>query len=194
VTDSPTGQVQQLFVGEGELPPDLDRPNYGAALVIFLWVWLWGLRRWAVGLTALLVALVIVENVLLLSLDPQFVLLTLHYYVAALAIPFWWVAQYRLGLDANRMLWERERKRFDECAGDPPRPIPLARYRESVALWTRVGLAFLALGVFGDVMLLVSHPDSMPSVLTSWPGSVVPVAAVFVVDTLKRRRSQAVST
>jgi hypothetical protein len=169
------------FVGQGELPAEFDRVNWDAALFSLIWVWIYGLKPWIIGLTALFLAPVLIENVVILFVSAQ----ALPQAMAVLdpiSMVVWSVVIVVFGLRANRVVWEHERRRFASALGEPARPIPLWRYRKSTRFWTRLALGLIVLGFIGDVVLLIVQPELRAHMLTSWPGSWIPLTVLFVLD------------
>jgi len=96
-----------------------------------------------------------------------------------------------LGLRANRLIWDREHRRFAAADGDPSRPIPMWRYRKSLRFWNRVSLGLLFIGwALGAVALVVPRfsREAIPSLLTL--GVLV---ALFVYDQTRARRQRVAS-
>jgi hypothetical protein len=181
VAEAPERPESTDFVGQGEFPAEFDRANWGAALFSYLWVWIYGLKPWIIGLTALILVPILTGEVALLLIDPELLPQTMAV-LSPISTIAWWAVIVVFGLRANRIVWEHERRRFAAAAGDPPRPIPLWRYRKSIALWTRLGLGLIALGLVVYIALWVFRPESRPGGWTSWPVSWIPLAVLFLLD------------
>lgn len=178
------------FIGEGDFPPEFDRVNWGAAIFFCVWVWIYGITPWIIGLTTLFLVPIPIEEAVVLFVSAP----ALSAAIAILnpiAMVAWWIVVVVFGLDANRIVWERRRREFSEAAGKPARPTPLWRYRKSAQFWTRLGLGLVALGVALDAVLIVLRPADALGALWAAPGIVVPLTILFVVDRIRLRRASA---
>jgi hypothetical protein len=179
------------FIGEGEFPAELDRPNWGAGLFALFWVWIYKVRGWRLALTALFIVPLVIENAVLLFIDPQTTFQTTVVVLGLVTDLAYLVARVYFGLNANRIIWELQRERREAAGGDPAKPIPAWRYAKSTRFWTRLGLAIVALSCVAEVALLVFRPESRSGALATWPIGAVVLIATFVIDRWRRRRKRA---
>jgi hypothetical protein len=176
------------FVGEGEFPAEFDRPNYGAALFLIIWAFLYRVRGWRALLVALFVVPLVIENLVLLFIGAQDPLQLSQRILDPVMLVGYLIAQAVFGLRANRIIWDQESARFEAAGGDPPHPIPLWRYRKSTRFWTMLGFALVAVDLVLEAVLLVVRHGSLMDVLTSLPFAVVPLFVIFLVDWWRRGR------
>jgi hypothetical protein len=188
MTATASGEDGIDFLGQGEFPAELDRPNWGAAIFVVIWVFLYAVKRWRAWLVSLIVVPLLVENVVLLFIGADRPLTIARQVLDPLTLATFWVIQIAFGLNANRIIWRQQQARFDSAGSDPRRPIPMWRFRKSIRFWTRLGLALVVLGVTINVVLLAVHRESLAVAITSLPFSIVPLAVIASIDGVRRSR------
>ena len=135
---------QVRILGDGDFPPELDRVNWSAyfwgpfwALAYSVWPWFWGLNALTFA------AYVLMGNLIRFGLGNSST-----FFIIAVT----WMALSRgveavLGLNANRLLWERRSR-----ASSRARPITVEDFTRSQRTWGRIGLAILVPGwVYGGM-------------------------------------------
>jgi hypothetical protein len=151
-------------LGDGEFPSELDRVNFGAFLLAFLWAPVHRLWAWF-GVFVVLEAL---ESVMALS-APGFLggLLEQPVVTVGFRIAYWTVT-VAFALQANRLVWAKERKRAAWTEDEPGQKARflVSKYVSNERVWTLVGLVLLA----GTPLSLLIGPVS------SIPGAVGDVA------------------
>jgi hypothetical protein len=161
-----TGKVQPtgLRLGEGELPPELDRVNLGAFLLAVVWAPVH--RRW--GWFAVFVVLELLESAMGLS-APRFLggLFERPAVMIGFRIVYWSVTVV-FALRANRLVWAVERKLAAQAKSESllGRPSLVSRYASNQRVWALVGFALL---LAAPLSLLIGSVKSIP-------GAVVDVA------------------
>ena len=151
-------------LGQGELPMELDRVNFGAFLLAVLWAPFHRLWGWF----AVFVVLELLESAIGLS-TPQ--LLGGLFEQPAVTVAFriaYWTVTVAFALRANRLVWAVERKRAARAIdGSVPKPPSLvSRYASNQRIWALVG-----------VVLLIATPLSLLiGSVKSVPGSIVDAA------------------
>jgi hypothetical protein len=177
------------MVGDGQLPPELNRVNWGAFWLTWLWAIFNGLWEWA---------LIILVSVFALDQFASGV----AYWIGGLNAVGWVIFVDRLfagvfgaavsvvfGVWGNRLVWWRERRRIAASGGNPKRPRMLDHYLGAQRGWTIAG--FIVAGVFllADVLIWRLQPETLgPTSLVRFGASVIGVAAVLMVDRLQTRR------
>ena len=170
VTATGVGEPIGPRLGEGEFPPELDRVNFGAFLLAFIWAPFHRLWGWF-GVFAVLEAL---ESAMGLS-SPGFLGGALEQ--PAVVVGFrvvYWSVTVAFALRANRLVWEEERKRAarTEDSAAARRPPLVSRYAANQRIWTLVGL----------VLLVVTPLSLLIGSVRSVPGAVVDVAVTIGVQ------------
>jgi len=177
---------QPTFVGQGDLPPDLDKANWGAFAFAYIWVFLWGPRSWRNGLIGLFVILLVIDNIALLFFDSR----TTFPAVARITMDFsliaWPAAMVFYGARVNRLVWNREGAKHEAEPDGPARPIPLERYRKSTRFWTRLFVGLLILNLAFTAYALTIPPVAWRDFIP--PPVTVAVVALFTYDRLHARR------
>jgi hypothetical protein len=172
-------------IGEGEFPPELDRVNYGAFLLAFLWAPVHRLWGWF-GVFLVLEAL---ESAMGLS-APGF--LGGVFERPAVTVGFrivYWTVTVAFALRANRLVWTQERKRAARTKGEsaPRRPALVSRYASNQRVWALVGLILL---VGTPLSLLIGPVSSIPGAVVDVAVTVgaqaVLLAGLFVCDRVRR--------
>lgn len=130
-----------LRLGGGEFPPELDRVNFGAFLLAFLWAPFHRLWGWF-GVFVLLEAL---ESAMGLS-APGFLGGVFEQPVVTVGFRIvYWTVTVAFALRANRLVWEQERKRVArttrQSAARPPSLV--SRYVSNQRVWTLIGVILL---------------------------------------------------
>lgn len=174
--------TSELHLGEGDFPPQLDRVNYGAFLLSFLWApahRLWGWFAVFVALEALESAIGFNAPILGGVFEQPLALL-------AFRIVYWAITLW-FALQANRLAWSVARKRAESS-----RPTPtLARYAAHQRAWTVAGIVLLAAA---PLSLLVESVRTMPGavgdVVATVAAQAVLLAALFVYDRVRVPRAQ----
>lgn len=183
----PTG----LRLGEGEFPPELDRVNFGAFLLAFLWAPFHRLWGWF-GVFVLLEAL---ESAMGLS-APGFFGGVLDQPVVMVGFRIvYWTVTVAFALRANRLVWTEERKRAARTKGESVlrRPSLVSRYASNQRVWALVGLILL---VGTPLSLLIGSVNSIPGAVVDVAVTVgtqaVLLAGLFVYDRVRiaHRRTQ----
>lgn len=173
-------------LGEGELPQELDRVNYGAFLLAVLWAPWHGLWGWF----GLFVAMEVLESIIGLT-GLRFLGGPLARSVAmnAFRLAYWWVT-VAFALRANRLVWERRRAAVAAGAGRGRRPPALvSRYLSNQRIWTVVGLVGLAATPLSLLVpSLASSPDAVTDVVVTGGVQVALLVALFVHDRLLAAR------
>lgn len=159
----PTG----LRFGDGELPPELDRVNFGAFLLAFLWapfhrLWVW------FGVFVVLEAL---ESAIGLGAPGSFGGLFEQPVVMFGFRVVYWIVTVAFALRANRLVWVGERRRVARTIGGDAlrQPALVSRYAFNQRVWAVVGLLLL---VGTPLCLLIGSVRRVP-------GAVVDVAVTL---------------
>jgi hypothetical protein len=178
-------------LGEGEFPLGLDRVNFGAFLMAFLWAPFHRLWGWF-GVFVVLEAL---ESAMGLS-APGFFGGVFEQPVAMVGFRIvYWTVTVAFALRANRLVWTEERKRAARTKGESVlrRPSLVSRYASSQRVWTLVGLILL---VGTPLSLLIGSVNSIPGAVVDVAVTVgtqaVLLAGLFVYDRVRiaRRKTQ----
>lgn len=152
-----TAELTALHVGEGEFPVELDRVNFGAFLLAFLWAP--AHRLW--GWFAVFAALETLESAMGLS-APGF--LGGVFERPAVMIGFrvvYWSATVVFALRANRLAWRAQQKLAARATrgGTARRRALVSKYASNQRVWALVGIVLL---VGTPLSLLVSSVRSVP--------------------------------
>jgi hypothetical protein len=183
-----TGASQQTGsrLGEGEFPPELDRVNFGAFLLAFLWAPLHRLWGWF-GVFVLLEAL---ESAMGLS-APGFFGGVFDQPVVTVGFRIvYWTVTVAFALRANRLVWTQERERAARAEGEsvvrPPSLV--SRYASNQRVWALVGLILL---VGTPLSLLIGSVNSIPGAVVDVAVTVgaqaVLLAGLFVYNSVRSR-------
>jgi hypothetical protein len=174
-------------LGEGEFPPGLDRVNFGAFLLAFIWAPAHRLWGWF-GVFFVLEAL---ESVMGLS-TPGFLGGAFERPVVMVAFRIvYWTVTVAFGLRANRLVWAEECKRAARTEGEagPRRPSLVSRYESNQRVWALVGLILL---VGSPLSLLIGSVNSIPGAVADVAATVgaqaVLLVALFVYDKARTSR------
>ncbi len=171
-------------LGEGEFPPELDRVNFGAFLLAFLWApfhRLWGWFGVFVILEALESAMGFSAPGSLGGLFEQPVVMVGFRIV-------YWTVTVAFALRANRLVWTEQSKRAARTKGESvPRPPSLAsRYASNQRVWTLVGIVLL---VGTPLTLLIGSVNSIPGAFVDVAVTVgtqaVLLAGLFAYDRVR---------
>jgi hypothetical protein len=164
-------------VGAGEFPYELDRVNWGAALLAIYWAALHGIWRWFFGLLGARIvwfAVWYAVDTYLPAPSPTAALIRVA--VGALLLP---------GIDAvfavraNRLFWKRDQS-VPRLAG------PTADYVGRQKTWAWVGAVLLGLGSASIVSEAVTRwPASLASV-ASTVGPLVVLCVLYAYDRSRR--------
>jgi len=138
------GDDRLRFVGEGELPPDLDRVNWGAFGFGIIWSILYGPRRWLIAFVIVVAVPFVVDNIALLFFDSATVFPAVQRITATFTSILLPPLAATYALVVNRQVWQREQVRLQ--TGSNP-PIPLWRYRKSLRFWARLFVVVFVLNV-----------------------------------------------
>jgi len=188
IQDATNAEPTGLRLGEGEFPPDLDRVNFGALLLAFIWAPSHGLWGWF-GVFAVLEAL---ESVI--GLNVRLLGGAFEQPVAMIAFRIvYWTVTVAFALQANRLVWADERGRAAGAKnGTAPKPgFLVAKYVSNQRVWTWVGLVLLA---GAPLSLLIGSVNRIPGaaadVLATFATQAVLLAGLFVYDRMRiaRRR------
>jgi hypothetical protein len=171
-------------LGEGEFPPELDRVNFGAFLLAFLWAP--SHRLW--GWFGVFVVLEAIESAMGLS-APGFVggVFEQPGVMVGFRIVYWMVT-VAFALRANRLVWTGERKRAARTNGESvPRQASLvSRYASNQRVWTFVGLILF---VGTPLSLLIGPVNSVPGAVADVAVTVgtqaILLAGLFVYDRVR---------
>jgi hypothetical protein len=176
-------------LGEGEFPLGLDRVNFGAFLLAFLWAPFHRLWGWF-GVFVVLEGL---ESAMGLS-APGF--LGGVFEQPAVVVGFrivYWTVTVAFALRANRLVWAEARKRAARTEAEPVprRPSLVSRYCSNQRVWTLTGLILL---VGAPLSLLIGSVRSIPGavvdVAVTVGTQVVLLAGLFVYDRVRIARRQ----
>jgi hypothetical protein len=179
------------FIGQGEFPADLDSVNWPAYLFSYIWVWVYGVKPWVIGITALIVVPIVIENAVLLFVSSH-LWSPMNAIVTPILSTLLAVVSFYLGLNGNRILWEQERRKFAQT-GSPRDPIPATKYRKSKTRWSRVGFTLAGAALLFEVGAVVRRPASLASVLPAVAVTWLPVIVLLVVSRLRVNRSRSQS-
>lgn len=190
-----TPDARPARLGEGEFPPELDRVNFGAFLLAFIWAPFHHLWGWF-GVFALLEA---AEAVMGLS-APHFLggVLELPVTMVAFRVVYWGVT-VAFAVRANRLVWEVERRRAARVVNGewaPRPPAHVSSYASNLRVWAVVGLVLL---IASPVSLLIPSVGNVPGaavdVAVTTGTQAVLLAALFAYDRVRlaRRRARATS-
>lgn len=171
-------------LGEGELPLELDRLNWGAALLGMLWAIFYTPWPWFFVLAAARVVLFAISFSVSGPFVPGWV--RLPFTVAYMSI--YWVFVAMLAIRANRLVWDSERSRVERQSDQSvPRPaVKLSRYVAAQRRWLIGGVLFHLL-LWGDFIVIGAADSASRYVMIAV--DVAAITALFVFDYLKRRRS-----
>ena len=185
-----TSQLDISLVGEGEMPLEFDRVNWGAYLVPPFWAAFFGLRRVVIAYVVFILGGNVVlgavayfasgstfDRVSTLSNDWGFPLL------ACVAI--------LLALTANRYAWRVQQSLFATPPG-PKSPIPVWRLRKSNRFWFRVATALVILDVIGLGFSLFTDPSPL---INDWRDAIGPLIlpSLYAYDLWLARRGRSAS-
>lgn len=131
--------------GSGEMPPELDRFNWGALLLPSIWGIVYGVwpvvTLWLLGLSTPVILMAIVGVAGPTAVSSAAVGISVVSQIIGITISLY------IGASATRMLWRREQLRL-EVLGVPAR-FSVEKYRARQKVWTRVGVVFLVFSLFG---------------------------------------------
>lgn len=178
-------------LGEGEFPSELDRVNFGAFLLAFIWApfhRLWGWFGAFVVLEAFESAVGLNGSGFLGGAFERPVPMLVFRIV-------YWTVTIAFALQANRLVWADERRRAARAKGAPrPRqPSLVSRYTSNQRVWTLVGLILL---VSTPLTLLIGSinrvPGAVVDVAVTAGTQALLLAGLVVYDRVRiaRRRSQ----
>jgi hypothetical protein len=177
------------LVGEGEMPSEFERVNWGAYIVPPFWAAFFGLRRVVIAYAVYILGYIVVANVVLVF-APVATFERLDGLNNAVGLPLLALAAVVLGLKANRYLWRVQQLRHSGPAGS--QSIPVWRLRKSNRFWFRFATVLFVVNVLGLLSSLVMEPTSL---LSDWPsvlsGLVLP--AMYVYDLWLAHRVRAAS-
>lgn len=189
MTDT-SSQVDLSLVGEGDMPPEFDRVNWGAYIVPPFWAAFYGLRR-----VVLAYVVYIVGGFVVLGAVAAFASGSTFERVSTvsndLGFPLLVLAAVVLGLKANRYVWRVQQSLFATPAG-PKSPIPVWRLRKSNRFWFRVATVFVVLDVIALGWSLVTDPAGLVEGWRSSLGAIV-LLSLYGYDLWLARRSRSAS-
>lgn len=176
-------------LGEGDFPPELDRVNFGAFLLAFLWAPFHRLWGWF----AAFAALETLESAIGLS-TPTFLggVLRQPVVMAGFRIVYWSVTVV-FALRANRLVWAEERRRAARARGGsvPKPPSAVSRYASNERVWALVGVVLLA---GAPLSLLIgpvgNSPGNVADVLVTVGTQAVLLAVLFAYDRVRTSRTR----
>jgi hypothetical protein len=177
-------------LGEGEFPPRLDRVNFGAFLVAFLWAPFHRLWGWF----GVFVLLEVLESAMGLA-APGFLGGVFEQPVVVVGFRIvYWTVTVAFALRANRLVWTEESKRAVRAKGEAVmrRPSLVSSYVSNQRIWTLAGVILLA---GAPLSLLVGPVNSVPGagvdVAVTVGTQVVLLAVLFVYDRVRVARRRA---
>jgi hypothetical protein len=178
-------------LGEGEFPQELDRVNFGAFLLAFLWAPFHRLWGWF-GVFVVLEGL---ESVMGLSAPGSFGGVFERPVVMVGFRIVYWAVTVAFALQANRLVWAEEHSRAARSKDESVarRPSLVARYVSHERVWALVGLILL---VTTPLSLLIGSVNKIPGAATDVAVTVgaqaVLLVGLFVFDRVRiaRRRTQ----
>jgi hypothetical protein len=143
--------------GVGEMPPELDRFNWGAFLLPLPWgVWY---TLWPVVSLWMVMALTPLVLALLVSLTGEEQLVSSALGITIVSEVIGGVIRLWIGVSATRMLWARESLRLRVVERAQPR-LSSDRYRSRQKKWTIAGIVVNVLGLAGLALLTFSNNPS----------------------------------
>lgn len=184
-------ELAGLRLGEGEFPRGLDRVNFGAFLLAFLWAPFHRLWGWF----GVFLVLEVFESAMGLS-APGFLHGVFEQPVVTVGFRVvYWTVTIAFALRANRLVWTEERTRAARAKGESlSKPPSLAsRYASNQRLWTIAGLVLLA-GT--PLTLLIRSVNGVPGAVTDVTVTVgtqaILLAGLFAYDRVRiaRRRKR----
>jgi hypothetical protein len=148
-------------LGVGGFPANLSRVNWGAVLLYPIWLLVYGLWKWLLAL----LALPVISALLIAGVDRSTAPEWAPWIVWGVGRVVFFGLIAVLGLRANRLVWEHERRRvLRESDQSVPRPsIPVAQYESSQRKWTWVGLLLLPLLWGQEVWHALTDPATLAS-------------------------------
>jgi hypothetical protein len=171
-------------LGEGRFPPELDRVNFGAFLLAFLWAPFHRLWGWF-GVFLVLEAL---ESAISLS-APGSIGGVFEQPVVMVGFRIvYWTVTIVFALRANRLVWTHERERAERTKGEsvPRRPSLVSRYGSNQRVWTLVGLILLVGTPFSLLIGSVNRiPGAVADVAVTVGTQAVLLAGLFVYDRVR---------
>ena len=176
-------------LGEGEFPPELDRVNFGAFLLAFLWAPFHRLWGWF----SVFVVLEALESAMGLS-APGFLGGVFEQPVVVVGFRIvYWTVTVAFALQANRLVWTQQRKRAARTKGESvvrQRSL-VSRYVSHQRVWTLVGLILL---VGTPLSLLIGAVSSVPGAVGDVAVTVgtqaLLLVGLFVYDRVQNARRQ----
>lgn len=141
-------QTVERGVGEGEMPPEFDRFNWGAFFVPFFWGIVFGVMPvaalWLLAFLSPLLLLMVVG-----SGGPELMRQSMTGVIVISevingAVRLW------VGMNANRLLWKREKLRVEARSGSGPR-FQTGTYAARQKTWAIVGGAFTVVSMLAVV-------------------------------------------
>lgn len=137
-------------LGEGDLPAELKRFNWGAFLLTFFWALAYGawpvMTLWLIGTMTPLVLLIFVGAGGESAIAASGVGITVISEIVSGIIRIY------IGANANRMLWNRERLRLEVVEGARPR-ISVPAFLKRQRVWVWVGAVLMAVSALSVAVI-----------------------------------------
>ncbi|RJQ54087.1 MAG: hypothetical protein C4521_04340 [Actinobacteria bacterium] len=165
----------QQLLGSGDFPSgQLERVNWGALLLPWLWALAHGAWVWFIVISAATAARVVLFRYLMTLpswRSPSVVILLAVTEALSLAVGA------ALAVSANRVVWERART---SSARGKPSSSSVSRYLEAQLAWTRTGVVLFGLGLLvtaislragvdrRDIANCISYGFAFPLILGLW--------------------------
>lgn len=163
--------------GEGEMPPELNRFNWGALFMPAIWGVAFGV--WPVvslWLLSFMTPFVLVSLVGLAgegAVQRSAVGITTFSQVVSTAISLY------IGTHATSMLWRKEHARLELVEGATPR-FSVERYLGRQKLWTAFGIALTVFSVLGLAVIGLGSGEVADQVRSQWGITRFDAAGAFV--------------
>lgn len=148
-------------MGQGEMPAELKRFNWGAFFLPFFWGTAYGVWRivyfWVLAFMSPLLLLMLVglggEAAMQASMTGVIVVSQ----IIAAVVRLW------VGMSANTLLWQRESARLEAVAGAVPR-FSTDRFASRQRTWLIVGIVITALSVMGLAVIALAPGEASEQV------------------------------
>ncbi len=150
-----TSELREGVVGEGEMPSEFRRVNWGASIVGPFWAASFRLPRIVIAYSVLIIGYLVAANGVLYLAPSAFTRVTAV--LNAASFPVIAIGGVVFGLLANRYLWRVQAANLALPSGRKP-PIPLRRLRKSNRFWFAVATVLCVLSVFGLIGSLAYEP------------------------------------
>ena len=170
--DAPT-EPQPEFVGEGDMPAEFHRVNWGAYVFAPFWAASFKLWRVVAFYAVWVIGYIVVSNAILLWADTS-TFEALDRLNNKYGFPVLALVSFAFAILANRYLWQTQSARF-AASPEPANPIAMARLRKSNRFWFRFATVLVVLNVAAGVWVLSTEPGR----LLDEPVGVVQTAALI---------------